>query len=152
MARGKQAAMSAEDEVNPAAATLSGDLRSAILDRIRNLRTTWQQMPASEQRGMAAEVNAFAEALVRRAVALVAAEGHPVVKVTVGEVKHNKNGQIEAKISFSKHDELRHVVFDATGNPALLIVTDVEQFIGERGPERIDPDQPTLLPEGGVLN
>lgn len=125
--------------------TLSGDLRTAIMDRIRALDLTWGMMPEKHQRTLTQEIDELARYLVKEAVDLIAADGQPVIRATCGEVKRRKDGGIEAKIGLSGDDEQRHELFDATGTKILIVVSDHERYIGESEPERIDPDQPDMI-------
>ncbi len=127
--------------------TLLGDVRAGILDLFRAQSMTWSMMTEAQQRGFVHEVHERADYLVRECVNLVASEGRPVIVAKMGEVKHAKSGVIECKVSFDKHDERRHAAFDATGDPVLLVIANVEGFLGERAPADADinPDQPDML-------
>ena len=125
--------------------TLSGDVRSAILDKFRGTNMTWSMMPEQQQRGFSLEIDQLAKYLVKEAVNLVAADGQPTIRALCGEVKRRKDGDIEAKISLKGTDEQRHELFDSTGLPILIVIADHERFIGEAEPEAIDPDQPDLI-------
>lgn len=125
--------------------TLTGDVRTAFLDKFRHGKKSWPEMSESEQRAFAHEIDELARYLVREAVNLVAADGQPVIRAKCGEVKRRKDGDIEAKVSLRGSDEQRHDLFDATGFPIMIVIADHERYIGEREPEKIDPDQPRLI-------
>ncbi len=125
--------------------TLSGDVRSAILDKFRGTDVTWSMMPEGQQRTFSHEIDELARYLVREAVNLIATDGMPSINTRCGEVKRRKDGDIEAKFNLKGDDEQRHELFDATGFPIKVIVADHERYIGERAPEPIDPDQADLI-------
>lgn len=128
-----------------AAATLSGDLRTAIMDRIRSLDMSWGMMPQTLQQALVYEISDLCEHLVRSTVELVAADGRHALKAACGEVKHNRRGFIEAKIFIQKDDTQRYALFDAVGEPLMIVIADAQEYIGERGPEPTDPDQTGLF-------
>lgn len=125
--------------------TLSGDVRSAIMDRIRALDLTWAMMPESHQRALTGEIDALARHLVKEAVNLVAADGQPVIRARLGAVTRKNQEVIEGKITLLGTDEQRHELFDAVDTPVMIVVADTARYIGERAPEPIDPDQPSMI-------
>jgi hypothetical protein len=133
-----------EQQIDLNTDTLSGDVRSAIMDKVRG-NSMMAMLTEAQQRAFAHEIDELARYLVREAVNLIAADGMPVIRAKCGEVKRRKDGDIEAKFGPKGDDEQRHQLFDATNSPILVIVADHERYIGEQAPEPIDPDQPGLL-------
>jgi hypothetical protein len=133
-----------EQQIDLNTDTLSGDVRSAIMDKVRG-NSMMAMLTEAQQRAFAHEIDELARYLVREAVNLIAADGMPVIRAKCGEVKRRKDGDIEAKFGLKGDDEQRHQLFDATNSPILVIVADHERYIGEQAPEPIDPDQPGLL-------
>jgi hypothetical protein len=125
--------------------TLSGDVRSAIMDRVRALQVGWGMMSERDQRTFTQEIDDTVRHLVREAVALIAADGMPVIRAKCTGVNHKKGGAIEAKMELKGDDEQRHELFDAVDSHVTIVVADHERYIGEQKPEPIDPDQPGLL-------
>jgi hypothetical protein len=125
--------------------TLSGDVRSAIMDKIRAADKSWSELDERQQEDIVRQINQTAEYLVREAVALIAANGMPVIRAMCTGCNHKKAGAIEAKVELSGSDEQRHELFDAVGSFVTIVVADHERYIGEQAPEPIDPDQPGLL-------
>lgn len=125
--------------------TMTGDVRDFLLDRLKHDHNPlpWHMRPEAEQREIAERAETSARYFVSRVVKLIAAEGR---KVIVGTVKRVvvKDG-IEATITCSKTDALRHELMDAQGDEVLLVVSGAEQFEGARGPVRINPDQKALF-------
>jgi hypothetical protein len=129
--------------------TLSGDLRDAILTSIKRLKKPWDKMSELEQRDLIYSTSHAAEMLVRKAVALIAAEGRPTVS---GQIETAKMGKgLELKVVASRMAEGRHELLDAQGSEILLIVPGVEQFLGQRKPAKATPDEPEL-PINGVTD
>jgi len=125
--------------------TLSGDLRSAIMDRIRALDVGWGMMPQSHQKALAHEIDDMCKHLVKEAVNLIAAEGRPVILADCGEIKATLKNTIEAKVAIRATDERAYDLFMSAGQPILLVVTDVEKFLGEKAPEETQPDAPDMF-------
>lgn len=130
-----------QDEL-PNTDTLYGDLRDAILDRLRAMPKPWTVMSETEQTEMIEGVERAARHLVYSAVNLIAANGRPVIRAQVEQCTA-KDG-IKAVLRVSQFDELRHELFDAVGKSALIVVADAEPYLGEKEPAKPDPDQPTL--------
>lgn len=125
--------------------TLSGDVRSAILDKLRGTDMSWSMMTEKQQRTFAHEIDELAKYLVQEAVNLVAADGQPVIRAKLGAVTRKKQDEIEAKLSLLGTDEQRHDLFDAVDCRVMIVVADHERYIGEQAPEPVDPDQPNLI-------
>lgn len=128
-------------------ATLSGDVRDALLGRIRTLQKPWQAMTESEQREVNAGVDQAARELVRLVVQVVQQHEHPVVHVEVGAVKIDKG--VEVKLSASSTVENITALAEHGKRAAVLVLADPDQFIGERAPAEVTPDQADLIAEQG---
>lgn len=122
--------------------TLRGDLRDAVLDRLRAMPKPWTVMSEQEQREMIEGVERVSRHLVTQAVQLIASNGHPHMQAVLERMVAKDGLQITLKAS--RHDPLRHDVFDALGGPAMIVLASSEQYLGERGPAKPDPDQPPL--------
>ena len=126
--------------------TLSGDVRSAFMDKVRG-NSMMAMLTEAQQRAFSHEVDELARYVVRECVNLIAADGMPVIRAKCTGVNHKKGGAIEAKVELSGNDEQRHDLFDAVDSFVTIVVADHERYIGEQAPEPIDPDQPGLLDE-----
>jgi len=129
--------------------TLSGDLRDAMLNRIRHLQKPWAQMTEAEQRETAEGIAMAARYLVREAVRELTAYEWPHAVVKLHEIKIASSDKgIEAKISAANIECNRSVLGENVGTFCTLLMVDSETFMAERAPVAIDPDQPEL-PTGG---
>ena len=132
--------------------TLTGDTRDFILDRLRHeqSKAPWHQRSEADQRDTVHQVEAHVQAMVKRAVELIAAQGRRSIRATLEQVTI-KDG-IKATVSLSKFDEQRHSLVDAQGASILIVVADPEEFQGERAPAEITPDQGKLPVDAAVVH
>lgn len=138
-----------DETLDLAAATLTGDIRDFLLDRVRNLGKPWAAMTEDEQSDQIHAAKDAAEHLVRQVVTLIASEGR---KSLVGNlVKVQIKDAIQCQVNFSKSDELRHELFDAQGQAVLLVVASAEPFTGQRAPAEPTPAQGDLIAEAEKL-
>ncbi len=124
------------------AATLSGDIRDFLVDRIKQLPKTWPEMLAEEQREIIDSAIMAANDIVRRAVHIIAKDGRPTITAQCEQVTV-KDG-IKAVVSLSKSDPLRHALADSQGQSILIVVVDAENYIGQR--DDLKPDAPPTEP------
>lgn len=125
--------------------TMVGDLRDVCLDIIRNPKLSgkaWKDMKESEQKDVVNRINSRVESSVISAIDVIAAGGRPHIKVLVEQVVV-KDG-IKGVFKCSKHDVLRHELCDSQGSVALVVLTNTEDYLGEREAVKFDKDQPTL--------
>jgi hypothetical protein len=124
--------------------TLMGDLRGAILDRLRAMPKPWTVMNEREQADMIEGVDRVSRHLVAQAVRLIAANGHATIPATLVQCAM-KDG-IKVVLEVSKFDQQRHQLMDAVvaGAAAHIVLADAEPFMGEREPVKPDPDQPAM--------
>lgn len=122
--------------------TLFGDLRDAILDRLKAMPKPWTVMSENEQRDLIIGVEMATRHLINSAVTLIAANGHPTIKATLASATV-KDG-IKAVLQMSMHDPMRHELMDAVGKPVVVVVAEVAQFLGEKSPAKPDPQEPAL--------
>lgn len=136
------------DAIELAAATLTGDLRDFILDRLRHEQSKrpWHERTESEQRATVHDVDAAVRRVVQGVIETIAAGGRKTIKATLESVTV-KDG-IKAVLLLSKSDEERHKLIDATGDRVLIVVADADEFTGERDPVEIKPDQPEMFKGG----
>ncbi|MEC4591636.1 hypothetical protein VPG91_11610 [Nitrospirillum amazonense] len=137
---------------NTAAETLTGDFRDAILDRMRQLQKPWSQLGEFEQRELNNGVQAAAEAMVRKAVQLIAAQGRICVVGKLEQITIKDGFKLVVTVpeticgSVQPH---RLEMIDSTHKEVLVVVADPAAFTGERAPAEVDAEQPGLpLVEG----
>lgn len=121
--------------------TMGGDLTAWLIDRIKNLRTTWAQMPEAEQATLIGSARLAVEDTVKTVVRMIAADGRPVIPATLDQITV-KDG-IKGVLKMRKDDPLRHALLEAQGKSVMLIVAEADRFLGGADPEP-DPDQPGL--------
>jgi hypothetical protein len=122
--------------------TLFGDLRDALLGRLRAMPKPWSVMSEAEQQELIEGTERVASHLVRNAVKLIAANGRASIDATL-EQATVKDG-IKAVITLSQRHPLRHELTDAVGKAVLIVVADVTEFMGEKAPAKPDPEEPSL--------
>jgi hypothetical protein len=140
------------DVIDLTVETLTGDVRDFILDRVRfeQDKRPWSERSESDQRDTIQRVEEHVHDVVRRAVELIAAQGRRTIKATLEQVTV-KDG-IVGKIVMSKFDEQRHALVDSTGSTILIVVADPDDFVGERAPAEVKPDQAELITEALVVH
>lgn len=141
-----------DDRINALvdSSTLMGDLRDALLDRLKGMPKPWTVMSEAEQRDMIFGCERVATHLVTQAVRLIAANGHPSIQAELDSCTV-KDG-IKAVLNLSKHDPMRHELTDAVGKTVMVVVADIEPFMGQSKEAKPDPDQTTLPGTGGEEN
>jgi len=131
-----------EDLVDLAADTLTGDIASWLIDRLRGLESAYRYLTEDQQREVIAEAKQAAWYMVRQAVGIIAAGGRETIPVTVEKVE-NDGKRIKVTMEASRLSEHRHTLFDAAGCEAHLSIADPGQFAGGEAPAP-EPDQPEL--------
>jgi hypothetical protein len=124
--------------------TLSGDLRDILLMNIRDMKRPWSLLTEDEQRDLAGRLELGANDLIRRIVRMVTDFDFPQAVVALGEVKIKGEKGIEAKISCANIEHNRSTLGEAVGDMVLLLCVSSDQFMNERAPAAIDPDQASL--------
>lgn len=135
-----------------AAATLTGDLRDFILDRLRHEQSKqpWHKRSEADQRDTVHQVEAAVRHAVSQAVEIIAGHGRRAIRAHVESVTIKEG--YKAVLTMSRADENRHKLADATGYAVLVVIADPEEFTGERAPVDIVPDQSTLLGDVEVVH
>lgn len=141
-----------EATIDVAAATLTGDLRDFILDRLRHEQNkrAWHERSEAEQRDTVHQVETAVRHAVTQAIEIIAAGGLRTIKASIEQITV-KDG-IKATLTMSKFDENRHNLIDATGKTVLIVVADPEDFTGERAEVQITPDQMEILKNVTVVH
>ena len=124
--------------------TLSGDIRDVLLMTIRDLKRPWSMPTADEQRDVANRMEMASSHLVRKTVSLMVDFEFPRAVVALGEVKIKGEKGIEAKITCTNIEHNRTVLGEHVGAMVMMLMVDSEQFMADRQPVEIAPDQPEL--------
>ena len=135
--------------IDLAAATLTGDVRDFLLDRVRTLGKPWVAMSEDEQSDQIHAAKEAAETVVRRACEIIASGGKKSMIGTL--IKIAVKDKIQVQVDFSKQDEQRHDLIDAQGHTVSVVLADAEPFTGERAPAEATPNQGTLLEKAEKL-
>lgn len=119
--------------------TLLGDVRDALLDRIRNLPKPWAAMTTSEQSEMIDGCTRAASHLVNETARIIAANGFPTIsgKLVKAQVKDGMQLQIDV----SRHDPQRLTVIDSVDRPVLIVFAEPDMFMGEKAPAKTGLDE-----------
>lgn len=132
--------------------TLMGDIRDAMLSRIRHMKTSWALCTEAEQAEIANGLQLAAKALVRGVVRELTAHEFPHTVVELGEIKIGGSKGIEGKISCQNIEFNRNVLGDHVGQMVQIVMVDSDAFMGERTSPDIQPDQGDMFsgaPEDG---
>lgn len=132
-----------DEEMKLASDTLVGDVRDALLGRIRALQKPWEKCTESEQRDIVEQMTNVAKHLTSNAVRVIAAKGRETIVAHMHALKIDK-GVLEAKITTKAIPETALSFMDAQGHTILIIAADSAAYEGEQNPVEIDPDQPDL--------
>lgn len=85
----------------------------------------------------------------RRMVKLLTSYEWPHAAVVLGEVKIKGEKGIEAKIACSNVEHNRNVLGDHVGQHVMVLMVDSDEFMAERAPVKITPNQSQLELEDG---
>lgn len=129
---------------NLAVRTLAGDVRDALLHRLKHEqdKRAWTDRSEDEQRATINQITQVAEALVRGVVRLIGSEALPALGGTLASVTV-KDG-IKAVLELNRNDENRHALYDAEGKQVMVVLADPTQFFGAREEWSLKKDQPDL--------
>lgn len=125
-----------------AAETLSGDLRDVMLTHIRSMETPWSKMSEKAQSDKIYAITNATETIVRRAVAIIAAQGHEPMFGRIA--KFTVKDEIKAELVASSSVTNIEKVAENIGQPAIIIFANPDQFVGQRSEAKPDKDQPDL--------
>lgn len=119
-------------------ATLAGDLRDALLDRLRAMPKPWAALSPDEQDEAIEGCTRVASHLVSGAIRAIASNGFPTIsgKLVKAQIKDGMQLQVDV----SRHDPQRLTVIDSVNLPVLLVFPEPELFMGERAPAKTSLD------------
>lgn len=125
--------------------TMFGDVRDAMLSRIKHMKTSWALLTEAEQAEVINGLELGAKHIVRAAVRTVSKHEFPHAVVELGEVKIGGSKGIEAKISCQNIELNRNVLGDHVGQMVQIVMIDSDQFMGQRSAAEAEPDQADWL-------
>lgn len=126
-----------------AAETLSGDIRDALLTHVRSMETPWSKMSEKAQSDKIYAISNAAENLVRRAVKIIAAQGHEPMFGRIA--KFTVKDEIKAELIAGSSVQNIEKVAENISQPCIIIFANPDQFIGQKADAKPDPDQPDLI-------
>lgn len=123
--------------VNLAKQTLTGDIATFLIDRLRRFPKTYQEMSEKEQEEQIAAAKNAAKELVSKAVNIVASGGRKTVAAELGKITVDKNIKAIVEVNSQYAEEL----IAAQGKPILLVTNSDAEFTGGGEDLKADPDQ-----------
>lgn len=131
-------------DFDPELGTLMGDMRDAMLSRIRTLQKPWAQMTEAEQIDCANGVELAARDMIRKTVRLVNKHEWPTCVVTLEELKIGGKAGIDIKVTCPNISDYRNVLGDHVKTSVMMVFADSETFMAAKAPVEIDRDQPEM--------
>ncbi len=130
--------------------TMTGDLRDCLLDFLKHEKNPlpWNMQGEKQQRETIAKVEKAVGLAVEKVVRIIASEGRTVVEGSLKKFDASDSGAIKLTVTINSNHPLRHAVLDSRGKPILLVVAGHDEYVGEKAPAKVDPDQ-RVLPEIG---
>jgi hypothetical protein len=125
--------------------TMAGDVRDFILDRMKHDHSPlpWNMRNEEEQRRYIDQTTLAANNVVRRIVQLVATQDRPFIGA------HIKKAEMKDVIAVELHvgltHPLRHELLDSVGHEVLIVLSGVEEFMGERSAPVVNKDQAAMF-------
>jgi len=135
-------------DFDPELGTLMGDMRDAMLMRIRTLQKPWAQMTEAEQTDCANGIELAARDMIRKTVRLVNKHEWPSCVVTLAEMKIGGTNGIDIKMICPNISEYRNVLGEHVKTQVMVVFADSETFMAERAPAQIDKDEPEMPLDG----
>lgn len=124
-----------------AAATMSADLVSFLVDEFKAAPDVWPKLSEDQQRDVIYRASQRVGEAIRQAVRCIAADGREVIAAHLEQITA-KDG-IKAVVTLSKADPNRHALLDSVGLPVLIAVASDAPYIGGSLPQP-EPDEPEL--------
>lgn len=122
-----------------------GDCRDAMLTVIKQA-VDWPKLGEHAQRDIVAAVSNAAEAIIKKIARAVHSEGRPEYVAKLEKLVIKDGVQLTLKGDFDTESVDR--LAGAQGGHVTVVIQAQEAYGHSRAPAKIDPDQPTLIPEG----
>lgn len=129
-----------------AVASLAGDVRDFILDRLKNDHSAlpWNLRGEAEQTRYIEQADIAARRLVAQIAGLVATRGQPAIGGRVKKAAMRDVIAIEVHVGLTH--PLRHELLDAIGSEIMLVLPRTEELTsGDRGKPKATKDQRQLF-------
>ena len=129
-----------------AVATLAGDVRDFILDRLKNDHSPlpWNLRGEAEQNRYIEQSDTAAKRLVAQVAGLVATRGQPAIGGRVKKAAMRDVISVEIHVGLTH--PLRHELLDAIGSEIMVVLPRTEELTtGDRGRPKATKDQRQLF-------
>lgn len=126
-----------------AAETMHGDLMAVVIDEVKALPDVWQKLSEDEQDQVIDRVKTRTRDAIEDCVRIIATQGFVRLRAAVESVTV-KDG-IKAVLKVGQYDPHRHELVDATGSNAVIVLADLDAFLGGTDQVKADPDQQSLV-------
>lgn len=130
--------------------TLRGDLRDALLGRLRTMPKPWTTMSQTEQQTLIDGCERMADNLVRKAVDMIAANGRDTIEGMLEQYTHKD--EIKAVLKINNHAENAEALRNLVNGRVLIVGANASQFMGEKAQATPDPDEPKMFNENDPDN
>lgn len=122
---------------NLAKETLTGDIATFLIDRLRQFPKTYQEMSEKEQEAQIEAAKSAAKELVSKAVNIVASGGREVIMAELGKITVDKQIKAVVEVNSQYAEDLIAV----QGKPILIVTNSDTEFTGGGEDLKADPDQ-----------
>lgn len=130
-----------QQKIDLEATVLFGNTRDDILNLFKQ-KADWGSMKENQQKEVIASCEHIAKEIVRRASNIIAARGFRSFHCTLDSVTI-KDG-IKIVLKASKNAEGRQSLLESQGGSVTVVMSDINQYLGQRNAPKIDKDQPDL--------
>lgn len=134
--------MESTNELDLQAQTLRGDVRDRYLDLMRSMPKGWTELPEKEQRRIIEQADGYARDVVQTAFVLFAQRGLTKIAVVTGKWAVKEGVKLEVS-ALSTKENINALAEHGQGS-AVLVLADVDWFMGARSEPKPLPDQPDL--------
>ncbi len=124
-------------------------LMEIVLQEIRALPDVWEKLSENKQADVIDRVRESVREAVAGAVRLISTRGFDGVVCEIDAIAIK--GEIKASLIVSRangHEQLQQL-FDARGEPCMVVLTNPEAFLGGMGLVQPEPDQRAMTLVGG---
>ena len=125
--------------------TMAGDIRDFILDRLKHDHSAlpWNMRGEEDQRRYIEQATDAAKRLVSTVVRLVATKNRPFIGAHIKKAAMKDVIAVEAHVGLTH--PLRHELLDSVGHEVLIVLSGIEDFMGERSAPKINKDQAAMF-------
>jgi DNA segregation ATPase FtsK/SpoIIIE-like protein len=130
------------DRVGIADKHLGTSLLSALIDELKALPDVWQKMPAHQQAEVIDRLKERVGYEIQQAAFMMASNDCVYVVAQLDTVTFKAG--VEAKLKIHPGSPHRLELADNAGQSVLIVLTNVEEYVGGMDDIKADPDQKTL--------